>query len=122
MGSDEVLDFSIKHEGDGFWRRHCPVAYPPIDDQGQVNLGRAAGKVQGAHSGLALSLGCQETLIALRERLSQSLTDPAGYRDNDWFYILGDTWSAMHARLIPTEEAKRLEIAGFLVRGDGKNI
>ncbi|MCA1777698.1 MAG: hypothetical protein LC676_19435, partial [Loktanella sp.] len=38
------------------------------------------------------------------------------------FYILGDTWSIIHARLIPTEEAKRLEIAGFLVHGDGKNI
>ena len=55
MGSDEVLDFSIKHEGDAFWRRHCPVAYAPIDEHDQVDLARAAGKVQGAHSGLALS-------------------------------------------------------------------
>jgi len=50
------------------------------------------------------------------------VTNLAGYRDDDCFYILGDTWSAMHARLIPTEEAQRLEIAGFLVRGDGRNM
>ncbi|VVT16318.1 conserved hypothetical protein [Roseovarius sp. EC-HK134] len=50
------------------------------------------------------------------------VTNLAGYRDDDWFYILGDTWSALHAGLSPTEEAKRLAIAGFFVHGDGKNI
>src|SRR6056297_2994460 len=29
----EVLDFSVDHEGDAFWRRHCPTAYAPIADQ-----------------------------------------------------------------------------------------
>lgn len=52
----------------------------------------------------------------------QPVTDLAGYRDDDWFYFLGDTWSALHARFSPAEEAKRLAIAGFLVRGDGNNI
>lgn len=50
------------------------------------------------------------------------VTNLAGYRDDDWFYILGDTWSALHAGLSPTEEAKRLAIAGFFVHGDGRNI
>lgn len=50
------------------------------------------------------------------------VTNLAGYRDDDWFYILGDTWSAVHAGLSPSEEAKRLAIAGFFVHGDGKNI
>lgn len=50
------------------------------------------------------------------------VTNLAGFRDDDWFYILGDTWSAIHTRLIPAEEAKRLTIPGFLVRGDGNNL
>jgi hypothetical protein len=30
------------------------VAYPPIDEDDHVKLARAAGRVQGAHSGLML--------------------------------------------------------------------
>jgi hypothetical protein len=59
MGLDEVLDFFVDCEGDAFWRRHCPEPYPPIDEHDQVDLARAAGRVQGADSGLALPSNCE---------------------------------------------------------------
>lgn len=50
------------------------------------------------------------------------LSDIIGYRDDNWFYIPGDTWNVIHAGLIPTEEAQHLASGGWLVHGDGRNI
>jgi hypothetical protein len=46
----------------------------------------------------------------------------AGYRDDDWFYILGETWNIIHAEHLPSREAHRPWHAGYLVRGDVQNL
>lgn len=46
----------------------------------------------------------------------------AGYRDDKWFFILGDTWNEIHTGHLPTDQAKHLIAGGWMVPGDGKNL
>lgn len=45
-----------------------------------------------------------------------------GYRDDKWFYILGDTWNMIHAGLSGADEANHLIAGKWLAKGDGKNL
>lgn len=49
------------------------------------------------------------------------VTNRSGYRDEKWFYIIGDTWNAIHAGFSPTDQARHLLAGRWMVRGDGKN-
>jgi len=51
-----------------------------------------------------------------------SIDNKAGYRDADWFYILGDTWKEIHSGHSPKTQASHLLKNGWLVRGDGNNL
>lgn len=53
---------------------------------------------------------------------SNPILNRAGYRDDKWFYILGDAWNAIHAGRSPAEEAKHLIAGKWLIKGDGKNL
>jgi uncharacterized protein (DUF927 family) len=53
---------------------------------------------------------------------SAPVLNRAGYRDDKWFYILGDAWNSIHAGWSPAEEAKHLIPGRWLIRGDGKNL
>lgn len=46
----------------------------------------------------------------------------AGYRDDKWFYILGDAWSEIHLGHSPGEQAKHLIAERWMAGGDGKNL
>lgn len=50
------------------------------------------------------------------------VTDCAGYRDGTWFFILRETWNAIHAGHSPTEQAKHLIAGRWMVQGDGRNL
>jgi uncharacterized protein (DUF927 family) len=51
-----------------------------------------------------------------------SIDSKAGYRDADWFYILGDTWKEIHSGHSPITQAGHLLKNGWLVRGEGNNL
>lgn len=53
---------------------------------------------------------------------STPMANPAGYRDDTWFYIASDPWNAIHVGYSPTDQAKHLIASGWMVRGDGKNL
>lgn len=53
---------------------------------------------------------------------SAPLSGRSGYRDDKWFYILGDAWNAINAGHSPAEEAKHLIAGKWLIKGDGKNL
>nr|WP_325248641.1 DUF927 domain-containing protein [Amylibacter sp.] len=52
----------------------------------------------------------------------QPIPNCAGYCDDRWFYILGDTWAKIHAGYSPTDQAKHMWAGNMLIRGDGKNL
>lgn len=55
MGSGEVLGFAVDRDGDAYWFRHCPVAYPPIAERSSENkVGSLENSGARARSRLAL--------------------------------------------------------------------